>query len=725
MSYDLQLSESLIFNALPGPAAILDNEGAIRHANTKWYSSSKDCKWLGRGNSEINYFTQCEDEIKAGNDYALKIVFGLRSVLDGEKNVFQITVPSDNGREICWYKLTITPVGDDGEHALLLFEDATKNMLSVQALRESEEIYSQHFRNSLAGIILGTPDGNIIDANPAACKILGYKREELINGNRALIVDASNPVNKKSYEVRESKSIYEGEKEYIHRDGTRLTVEVSSLLYRNKAGELRTINTFRDKSREKATLQDLQNERRFTKAAINGIPNAFFVLDEKLRLINWNDSFLEEMGYDESSISKGSVLEIISKNDRERVMRAIKDVFENGTGHTLAEVETLNRGRRHYHFYANRFISNGNKFIVGTGTDITDIIATEKEKDRNYELLSQLFESSPLAKVMISRENRVMKVNDSFSRLFGYEKIEIIGENVDELIVRDEDREENDAFTEEVFEGQILKKEVIRRTKDGRELNIIINTVPILENGKVIAAYGIYVDLTEQKQMESRIQKSLNEKEVLLQEVHHRVKNNLAIIAGLLDLQILEEEDTQIESKLNEVRSRIFSIAKIHEGLYDKEDVVQIGFDDYLHNIIEALPQSNFSEQKDVDIELDAQPVKLNLNQAVPCGLAVNELMNIIFSGEAVTGKLKITLKENNDMVSIGISGKDVTVGRIDKEIKEETFHSKLVEIFLSQIHGEMIKEENGVYKLGFTFRKMNVRGSSSSILNKRELVNN
>jgi PAS domain S-box-containing protein len=727
---EVNISENFLFEALPGPAAIVDCDGEIISTNKKWHSAKYKFQWLGEKPGADNYFTHCEQAIQSGNDYALKIVFGLRSVLDGEKESFQITVPCIAQNIKCWYKVTINSDGGNEGVALMMFEDVSKQMQSVQALRESEEIYSQHFKNSMAGIILGTPEGKIIEANPAACKILGYTRSELINGSRAMIVDASNPLNKNLYEVREKKSIYEGEKEYIHKNGSRITVEVSSLLYRNENGELRTINTFRDKSREKETLRELQNERRFTKAAINGIPNAFFVLDEKLKLLQWNDSFLEEMGYNEKTVLEDNVLEIITKKDRERVLRVVKDVFENGTGHTIAEIQTQGRGLRHYHFYANSFSSNGKKYLVGTGSDITDIIATEREKDRNYELISQLFESSPIGMLMISPENRVMKVNDSFSRVFGYEKIDIIGENVDKLIVPEADQDENEAFNREVFAGHILKKEAIRLTKDGRELNIVVNTVPIIESGKIVAAYGIYVDMTEQKQLEARIQQSLHEKEILLQEVHHRVKNNLAIIAGLLDLQILEEQDCMIENKLNEVRSRIFSIAKIHEGLYEKEDVVEIRFDEYLQNVAEALPQSNFSEQKDVEIEMDTEAVKLNLNQAVPCGLAINELMNIILAGEKLDGKLKIALKEEDKLVTIGISGSGIDVHRIEKEMSEGSFHTMLVDIFLSQIHGTLINgtlinRENGAYTLGFKFKKMNVRGSSSSVLNSRELISN
>lgn len=712
-----------LFDALPGSGAIIDHEGNILKTNLKWNKGDKPYHWFGIKPETENYFSHCERAVESGNDYALKIVFGLRQVLDSQKPFFEMTAPCPQNPKYCWYRVSVNPLENGKGGALLLFEDVSKNMLSVKTLRESEERYSQHFKNSMSGIFLATPDGRILDANPAASRILGYTKDELLRGGRDMVADTEHPLNKKAAKIRKKKSLFEGEKVYIHKDGRKLIVEVSSVLYRNEDAELRVINTFRDKTSEKTALSDLNEERRFIKAAMNSLPGLFFLLDSDMKLVRWNNTFTESLGYSENELSNQDALAIIAEEDRDRVESVIREVFSQGTGHTVAAVRAKSGDERYFHFYGNRFDNVGAEFMVGTGTDITDLVNVEKEKDKNYELLSQLFESSPLGMVMISPELKALKVNDSFCELFGFHKLDIIGEEVDALILNEDTVEEAQSINRDIFAGNGMKKEVVRYRKDGSPLNLMINTIPIWDNNEVVGAYAIYVDLTEQKKMEARIQQSLHEKEILLQEVHHRVKNNLAVIAGLLDLQIMEEEDELIENKLNEVRSRIFSIAKIHETLYANEDMVQIRFDEYLNNLTNALPQNSISRSGDIMINLNAEEVTLNLNQAVPCGLAVNELMNTIFSGTGYSGKLNIDLSELDDEITLSITSDDLDLYAMDPATDSDSFHKKLVEIFLAQIEGNLSVRNGSSKSVILQFKKMDLRGSSSSIRDNNELL--
>lgn len=721
---NIMIKENLLFNALSGAAAVIDKDGEITNTNKNWKSNDHNFHWFGVKPDTTNYFDHCAQAVKNGNDYALKLIFGIRNVLDGEKDKFEIIVPCNKGFEKCWFKVTVTEYDKKNRSALILVDDESKNMRTIQSLRESEEIYSQHFRHSHAGIILGTPDGVILDINPAGCKILGYTREELLKGGRSLISDEKNPINKKANAARNKNSFFEGEKVYTNKSGAVLTVEVASVLYKNENGELRVINTFRDKSKEKETLQNLKEERRFTKTVINSTPNIFFVINEEFKLVRWNEAFETELGYEKEFIQRNSARFFFTDEDKIRVAKVAKEAFVTGTGHMVAEVISRKNGIRHFHFHANKFTSNGEAFLVGTATDITDLIEVEKDRDKNYELISQLFESSPLGMVMLSKDNKIMKVNNSFTELFGYNKLELIGESLSERIVPENEKGVYNDFVKSVFSGRIEKREVIRHSRSGKELNIIVNAVPIWQNDEVVAAYGIYVDLTEQKKLEMRIQKSLNEKEVLLQEVHHRVKNNLAVIAGLLDLQIMEEEDQQIENKLNEVRSRIFSIAKIHETLYEKEDVVHIRFDDYLNTMMSALPQMELTDEE-VNVTMQADHVTLNLNQAVPCGLAVNELMNIIFLNSDSLSDLNVKLSEKEGIVELIFSSDQLNLCAITPENNLDVFQNKLIDVFLTQISGSLMVKEDIEKQVILRFKKMNLRGSSSSVMNNTELVSN
>lgn len=720
--------KNAVFNALPGAAAIVAEDGSILSANSNWVHGKESFHKLGMAQPDSNYFDHCQKAVEEGDDYALKIIFGMREVLDGVKSSYELTMPCPDNKQYpkkSWCKLTISLLESEENCVLVFFEDVSKNMRVVRALRETQERYTQQFKNSLSGIIISSPEGDIFDVNPAACKILGYSKRELIEGGREIVMDLNHPVNQKAHSLREKKSFYEGEKIYKHKDGDELVVESSSVLYKNEDGEIRSLNTFRDISKQKETLINLKHEKKFTEAIINSIPGTFYVLNKEMEIVRYNDTFTDDLGYSPEEIESNNALLYFPEDEHEKIINSVKDAFEDGSTHIVSKVISKNDGIRVYHLLANRFRTGKGEYLVGTGTDVTDLVDIEKEKDKNYDMLSQLFESSPLSMAMFSPDNKIVKINNSFTELYGYTKLEAVGKDVHRLLMDGEELGDAQQISEQVFSGQSYTDEVERFTETGEKLTVLMSAIPITHEKEVVAAYVIYVDLTAQKKLENDLQKSLGEKEILLQEVHHRVKNNLAVMAGLIDLQIMEEGDTKVVNKLNDIRSRIFSIAKIHENLYSNESMVSIKFDDYLRTIMEALPQKGLTESDELDITVDATPIILNLNQAVPLGLAVNELMNIVFSTHPNGHNLKVLLQKNQNNLELVFEGNAISTELFERNGEVESFPSLLISIFLSQIHGKMNVSNNGVGRLAIEFEQMDVKGSSSSLTEEQSSIFN
>ncbi len=720
--------KSAVFNALPGAAAIVDENGKIISTNIIWASAKETFHKLGLAQPGSNYFEHCQKAVVDGDDYALKIIFGMREVFDGERAGFELTMPCPDEKNFPkknWCKLTISSLDSEENCVLVFFEDVSKNMSVVRALRESQERYTQQFKNSLSGIIISSPNGEIFDANPSACEILGYSKRELIEGGREIVMDLNHPVNQKAHRIREKKSFYEGEKVYKHKDGRALTVESSSVLYKNEDGELRSLNTFRDISKQKEALINLKHEKKFTEAVINSIPGTFYVINKEMDILRYNEAFIDDLGYSPEEIESNNALFYFPEDEHEKIINSIEDAFEDGSTHIVSKVISKTNGIRVYHMLANRFSTEKGEFIVGTGMDVTDLVAIEKEKDKNYDMLSQLFESSPLPMAMFSPEDKIVKINNSFTELYGHTKLEAVGKNVHKLLIKGENLIDAQEISRKVFSGQSYTSEVERYTKSGEKLSILMSAIPIIHEGEVVAAYVIYVDLTDQKKMEVDLQRSLNEKEILLQEVHHRVKNNLAVMAGLIDLQIMEEGDANVDNKLNDIRSRIFSIAKIHENLYSSESMVSIRFDEYLNTIMEALPQKGLTESDELNITVEAKPVILNLNQAVPLGLAVNELMNIVFSNHPDGRNLKVILQKQQNNLELVFEGDAINTELFERNGEVESFPSLLISIFLSQLHGKMEVSNNGISRLAIEFEQLDVKGSSSSLTSEQSSLFN
>jgi two-component sensor histidine kinase/PAS domain-containing protein len=169
---------------------------------------------------------------------------------------------------------------------------------------------------------------------------------------------------------------------------------------------------------------------------------------------------------------------------------------------------------------------------------------------------------------------------------------------------------------------------IIRRSK-GDDRWVLANAAPIQNaKGETVAGIVIFSDITERKKAEAQIQKDLKEKEVLLKEIHHRVKNNLQVISSLLGLQSHYIEDNQARVLFKESQNRIRSIALVHEKLYKSEDFTQVDFNEYIKSLVADLFRSIGMISEKIELNIDVEDVGLPIDFAIPCGLIINELVS-------------------------------------------------------------------------------------------------
>jgi two-component sensor histidine kinase len=171
------------------------------------------------------------------------------------------------------------------------------------------------------------------------------------------------------------------------------------------------------------------------------------------------------------------------------------------------------------------------------------------------------------------------------------------------------------------------------------------------EKGNPIRAIGTAQDITERKHAEEQIKASLREKEVLLREIHHRVKNNMQIISSLLNLQAGYIEDKRYLEMFKESQNRIYTMSLVHEKLYRSKDFTKINFKDYIHNLANGVFQSYSSRSGNILLKLNIENVELGIDSAIPCGLIINELvtnsLKYAFPDEK-KGEIKIVLVNIN-----------------------------------------------------------------------------
>ncbi|MGF1670573.1 MAG: PAS domain S-box protein, partial [Balneolaceae bacterium] len=502
--------ELAVLDALQAMICILDLDGNIVYTNKAWREfSGHENSLIGSNLKTGNYFELCKSAVDSGDDYALKIILGIRKVLEEEESRVYLTYPIEHKKEKKWFSLTITPFVDLEKGVILTIENITATLKNSHALREAEQLYRQQFNQSLAGTIIGTPEGEIIDANPSACNILGYSRDELIRGGRSLIMDMNHPKNKRAFDNREEESRYVGEKVYIHKSGREIPVESSSVLYRDHNGKVISINNFKDLTGRKKAEEESRRERNFRKAAESSIPGTFFILDKKGKMMEWNNAFRDELGYDLHEIPGMNAVDFIADHDKKRVMETIQKIFTEGEGEIVAQVKTKHDGLRFQRLRGKKFTTENGEYLVGTGLDITELVYAEAEKNEALEKMNQLFENSPIGIVMVNEVDKIVSSNPSFKKMFGYTDDRIEGKKLDNLITPDFKLDESLLNSDKAFQGISLQMESVRKRKDGSEIPVMISSVPIVIDDAVIAIYGMYVDLSEQKEMETQIQELL------------------------------------------------------------------------------------------------------------------------------------------------------------------------------------------------------------------------
>lgn len=220
------------------------------------------------------------------------------------------------------------------------------------------------------------------------------------------------------------------------------------------------------------------------------------------------------------------------------------------------------------------------------------------------------------------------------------------------------------------------------------------------------AAFFMLIISRESIRQEALLQNALKQKEVLLAELFHRVKNNLSIVTSLLNLKKDDAESEETKQILEECRNHVFSMALVHTKMYNKNNLEDLDFREYLGELMPELINS-MGGTAAADFELDSAAIKLSLAQAIPCGLIVNELVTNAFKHAQIPGqklRIKIRLKEEKGLVYLQVS--DNGPGKKDPGVCKGSLGMELIRSLAEQIDGQyFFRSEKGL-QFSLSFRQ-------------------
>jgi PAS domain S-box-containing protein len=333
-------------------------------------------------------------------------------------------------------------------------------------------------------------------------------------------------------------------------------------------------------------------------------------------------------------------------------------------------------------------------------------VATLRTSEQRFR---RLFEANIIGIAFSDFSGQEIEANDAFLELIGYTREDLQAGRIRWNMMTPPEYRHLDAHAEAELKARGVcapfEKEYLR--KDGHRVPVLIGVARLQNTSE--QCVGFALDLSERRRLEAQLRASLQEKEVLLKEMHHRVKNNLQIVASLLNMQADTIEDLSIRTLFEDSQQRIQSIALIHESLYQSGDMVaHVRAADYLPRLSQQLFEAYRSPSDRLILRVHAEPVWLKVATAIPCGLLVTELVTNSFKHafpEGLMGEIHLTLRQDPPGTCVLIVG-DTGVGLPEglDVCATDSLGWQLVRLLTEQLRGTIELESHEGTTVTITF---------------------
>jgi len=578
--------------------------------------------------------------------------------------------------------------------------DITDRKLADDALRKSEMRYRALFEFANDAVFIMSTEGEQVLVNNKAANMLGYSIDELSGKSFKDIIapDEYKAAVNKLQGVLAGKSYSPYERIARRKDGTEFPVEITATLIRNLDGEPLFIQSVvQDISDRKKTEETLKESKEMYTTLVETSPDAVTITDLEGNITYVSLRTLEIHGYESAEEMFGkNVFSLIAPENQEEALVILKKTLEEGSERNKELIFLKKNGTQfigEINVSLVKDVKGSPKALIGITRDITERKKAEQELSDSERKFRSVVENANDAIYIITSDG-FEYVNSAFERLTGFASEEVCGEAFnfwdiihpgDVKMIRDrEDARRKGKEVPSRYEFRILAKDEKIKTVEPA-------TVHIGKKGEM-KVMGILRDVSERKQAEDRVKTSLREKDVLLREIHHRVKNNMQIISSLLRLQSRMIEDGKLIEMFKESQNRIRSMALIHEKLYQTEDFSRINFAEYIRSLTVHLFHTYKVNPNIVRMNVEVRDIFLDINRAIPCGLIINELVSNSLKHafpDNKKGEVCIRLLTNKQKkTKLTVSDNGIGLPKNVNLLEPETLGLQLVSDLVNQIVG-------------------------------------
>jgi PAS domain S-box-containing protein len=533
------------------------------------------------------------------------------------------------------YQVTLYPIYSYGEIEAIggISRDISESKRAEKAVRLAEERYRSIYENAVEGIFQSTPDGRFLGVNPAMARIFGYSTPD------EMLVAINNHIESRVYVDPKRRADFVGtlaaeglitgfENQNYRRDGSIIWTRTNARAAYDAEGKPAYYEGFLSDVTERTQVEAalLESEQRFRSLFDNATVGIYRTTPDG-QILMANPAIIRMLGF-------GSFEEMASRDleqddfEPEYQRDQFRQLIETaGEVKGLEAIWNRKDGKQIYVRESAKAVRDSQGQVIyyeGTVEDITERKLAEQalreSEDHNRDLVENLHEFICTHDL----QGTILTVNAWATDVLGYELDEILGKNLADFLTP-ESREHVPAYLAAIVRDGTARGLLNVQTRAGETRIWEYNNSLRTEGVANPIVRGMAIDITEQKQMETQLRAALAEKEVLLREVHHRVKNNLATISSLLELQAHASQDARVQVAFQESQQRIRSMTQIHEQLYRSESLTYIDMSQYVAGMADELRY--IYTKGEIAVQADVGQVKLTIDQAIPCGLIINELI--------------------------------------------------------------------------------------------------
>jgi PAS domain S-box-containing protein len=497
--------------------------------------------------------------------------------------------------------------------------------------------------------------------------------------------------------------------EYSVQIGTVFTVLFLALAVPDRINILRQE---KEEAQQKALDEIFQAKTQWERT-FDAVPDLMAILDNQYRIVKANKAMVNAVGKSPQEAVGKPCYEVIHGRNTPPPFCPHSKLLSDGNEHSAEIMEERFGGIFHVTTSPLHGADGRVTGSVMVARDVTERRKTENAIRESEERYRRIIDNLQDMYYQADMSGCLTFVSPSAQTVFGHAPEKLVGTNMLEMIVKSDIRRQ---IIKELGEnGSIDSFEAELRTLDGRTVWVASSSQVIKDrNGQVIGIEGLLRNITEQKISEEKIRAALAEKEVLMREIHHRVKNNFQVVSGLLTLQSQRIEEDEYLKIFKTTEARIRAMALVHEKLYESENLSEIGIDDYIRSIVRELISFREDCYAAIELKTDLEPLSFGPDTAIPIGLIVTEIVTNAMKHafpKGVKGEVRIGLHRNNEHgFELLVSDNGIGMANSLDTDNSQSLGLQLVNALVKKLQGEIEIDRSVGTEFKIKFKPIRVR---------------